>query len=196
MWGFPWMGVTQNRWFLVENPMKEWMMTGDDWGYPHLRIPPCYIHLPRCLLRKNRFGSVASEPPAIPKPTGGQEIHTARLDRDVWGDLLLKQHVTKYKTVSKQNKMRKKGTLIIRHGSWLHVDPVWLSNPTCSPGINRRSPAVSPAIHAISAVIVIQGVKIQWNNKQTRHHGFVAGTYLTGLAECNAVQLPLSSSSE
>ena len=30
------MGVPLNAWFLMENPMKKWMM----WGYPHLWKPP------------------------------------------------------------------------------------------------------------------------------------------------------------
>ena len=37
IWGFPYMGVPQNRWFIMENPTKIRMIG----GYPYFRKPPC-----------------------------------------------------------------------------------------------------------------------------------------------------------
>ena len=35
-WGLPEIGIPQNRWFIMENPIE----MDDDWGYPYFRKPP------------------------------------------------------------------------------------------------------------------------------------------------------------
>ena len=37
-WGLPWMKVSQNGWFIWENPIK----MDDDWGYPYFKKPRCW----------------------------------------------------------------------------------------------------------------------------------------------------------
>ena len=34
MWGFPQMGIPQNGWFIIGNPIK----VDDDWGYPYFTL--------------------------------------------------------------------------------------------------------------------------------------------------------------
>ena len=48
-WGFPYMGVPPNGWFISWKPLLKWMI----WGYPHFRKPPNLRKARRKTMRKS-----------------------------------------------------------------------------------------------------------------------------------------------